>query len=50
LSSAKFDVGNQDKEKTAIYTTSIWAYTTTTIKKAQNATQKREYCAYMLIL
>ena len=56
MSSAAFDVGKRDEEKTAITTITthirnkhIHIYTAT-IKKAQNATQKREYYAYILPL
>ena len=52
LSTVKFEVGKRDEEKTAITTqhnNHMYIYCAT-IKKAQNATQKREYYAYMLIL
>jgi hypothetical protein len=56
LSSAAFDAGKRDEEKTAI--TAIYTHIHNkhihiyyaTIKKAQNATQKREYYAYILPL
>jgi len=48
MSSANFEVGKRDETKTAI-TTHMYIYCAT-IKKAQNATQKREYKHSMLIV
>ena len=53
LSSVIFDVGNQDETKTVITNTNHTVYIHIykhTIKKAQNAWQKRDNIAYNLLL